>query len=109
MSEELTSEGKCLYCEQVFSQKEIVKHVAKHLAEKEKTESGTKTQTYYHIVVEADIMFLHLLVKGTASLKPIDTFLRKIWLECCGHMSGFRKGRVEIGMSKKVQDILANK
>lgn len=109
MSEELTSEGKCFYCEQVLSQKEIVKHLAKHLAEKEKTESGTKTQTYCHIVAEAGIMFLHLLVKGTASMKVIDTFLRDIWLECCGHLSGFRKGWEEIGMSKKVQNIFANK
>jgi len=109
MSEELTSEGKCFYCEQVLSQKEMVKHLAKHLAEKEKTELGTKTQTYCHIVAEADIMFLHLLVKGTASMKVIDTFLRDIWLECCGHMSGFRKGREEIGMNKKVQNILVNK
>ena len=108
MSEELTSEGKCLYCEQILTQKEIVKHLAKHLAEKEKTESGQKTQTYCHIVVEADIMFLHLLVKGTASMTVIDTFLRNIWLECCGRMSEFRKGREEIGMSKKVKDILVN-
>ena len=25
----------------------------------------------------------------TASLKNLDDFLRKIWLECCGHMSAF--------------------
>ena len=108
MSEELTSEGKCLYCEQILSQKEIVKHLAKHLAEKQKTESGQKTQTYCHIVVEADIMFLHLLVKGSASMTVIDTFLRRIWLECCGHMSEFRKGREEIDMSLKVKDVLVS-
>ena len=109
MSEELSSEGKCLYCEQVFPQKEIIKHLAKHLAEKEKTESGTKTQPYCHMVVVADIMFLHLLVKETASFKLIDSFLRDIWLDCCGHMSAFMKGSEEISMSKKVKDVLINK
>lgn len=109
MTEELTSEGKCMYCNQLLSQKEIGKHLAKHLTDKGKADSGNKSQTYCHIVVDADIMFLHLLVNGTATLKTIDTFLRDIWLECCGHMSGFIEGRAEIGMSRKVQDVLVPK
>jgi len=109
MTEELTSEGKCLYCEQLLSQKEITKHLAKHLVDKEKVAEGLKTQTYCHIVVEADIMFLHLLVKGTANMKTIDTFLRDIWLECCGHMSEFRIGRNEIGMNNKVINVFEPK
>ena len=62
MKEELSSEGKCLYCEQLLSQKEITKHLAKHLADKEKADEGLKTQTYCHIVVEADIMFLPIVI-----------------------------------------------
>lgn len=31
MTEELKSEGKCLYCGKMFSQKEIGKHLAEHL------------------------------------------------------------------------------
>ena len=107
MTEELTSEGKCMYCNQLLSQKEITKHLAKHLADKEKADTGIKTQTYCHIVVEADIMFLHLLVKGSAKIETIDIFLRNIWLECCGHMSGFRIGREEIGMNNKAKDVLS--
>jgi len=109
MAEELTSEGKCLYCEQLLSQKEITKHLAKHLADKEKTAVGLKTQTYCHIVVEADIMFLHLLVKGSAKIETIDSFLRNIWLECCGHLSGFRSGREEISMNSKVKEVFEPK
>ena len=33
--------------------------------------------------------FLSLWVDGNASLEMIDNFLRRIWLECCGHMSAF--------------------
>lgn len=32
---------------------------------------------------------LFVEVKETASLKDLDSFLRDIWLECCGHLSGF--------------------
>lgn len=39
----------------------------------------------------------------TASLKNIDGFLRKIWLECCGHMSAFMgPGYQEYPMSRKL-------
>lgn len=107
MSNEITSEGKCLYCEQLLPKKEIQKHLAKHLVEKEKAEAGSKTQTYCHIVVEADVFFLHLLVKGSAKLERIDSFLRNIWLECCGHMSAFELGREEVLMNKKAQEVFA--
>jgi len=102
---EITSEGKCLYCNQVFSQNEISKHLAKHLAEKEKAETGDKVQTYCHIEVEANEMFLHLLVKGDATMKKIDQFLREIWLECCGHMSEFGHKQFKVSMSHKVKSV----
>ena len=39
----------------------------------------------------------------TASLKNLDDFLRKIWLECCGHMSAFMgDGYQEFPMSCKL-------
>ena len=101
----LTSEGECLYCKQVFSQKEIGKHLAKHLVDKEKNDTGTSTQTYCHVVVESDLMFLHLLVKGAATMKTIDKYLRDIWLECCGHMSAFGHKNFKVAMSHKVQDV----
>lgn len=28
-------------------------------------------------------------VRGTATLTDVDSYLRAIWLECCGHMSRF--------------------
>jgi hypothetical protein len=89
MEEELKSEGRCLYCETLFSQSEIGKHLAKHLGELEKLSADKPHSNYCHVEVEAGEMFLHLLVKGDAPMKTIDGFLRDIWLECCGHLSGF--------------------
>lgn len=34
--------------------------------------------------------WLYVDIPIDRSLSVLDTFLRKIWLECCGHMSGFR-------------------
>ncbi len=33
---------------------------------------------------------MHLELDGERSLTDLDTFLRAIWLECCGHMSEFK-------------------
>ena len=45
---------------------------------------------------------MDLAVPADATLGSLDTFLRKTWLECCGHMSAFRIGREELAMSKKI-------
>ena len=105
MEEKLKSEGECLYCKQMYSQKEIGKHLAKHLSELEKAHSGKVTQAFYHIEVEAEEMFLHLLVLGNAPMKRIDIFLKAIWLECCGHMSAFGHKNFKVSMSQNVEDV----
>jgi hypothetical protein len=105
MEEELKSEGKCLYCDKMFPQNEIGKHLAKHLSDKEKSDNNRTTQTFCHIVVDAGEYFIHLLVKGDASMKVIDSFLKDIWLECCGHMSGFGHNNFKVSMNHKVIDV----
>lgn len=47
---------------------------------------------------------LHVLVDERATFKTLDTFLRKLWLECCGHMSQFFVGRQIIGMHRRWRD-----
>lgn len=34
--------------------------------------------------------WLYVDIPANRTLTVLDSFLRKIWLECCGHMSGFR-------------------
>lgn len=108
MTEELTSEGKCVYCNEVFTQNAIVKHLATHFKKQEK-ENRAEHENVYHLNVEADEMFLQVLVKGGASFKTLDTFLRKIWVECCGHLSDFHHKKFEIRMSDKFDMVLTPK
>nr|WP_315263208.1 hypothetical protein [uncultured Flavobacterium sp.] len=107
---ELESEGHCIFCNEYFSQKEIGRHLATHLKIKEKEDKGKQTNLFNHIVVEADVMFLQLLVRSTCEMEEIDNFLRGIWLECCGHQSGFHiKRGEEIEMDDIVGDVLTPK
>lgn len=109
MEKELISEGRCLYCGELFSQSEIGRHLGKHLALMEKDVTGKNPVNYCHVEVEAGEMFLHLLVKGDATMKTIDGFLRDIWLECCGHLSGFGHKNFKIKMKDRVEDVFQPK
>jgi hypothetical protein len=109
MEETLTSEGVCIYCNKTFLQKEMPKHLAAHLVQMEKLQHDKPCKTYCHVEVEADEMFLHLLVKGIAEMEVIDDFLKAIWLECCGHLSTFRHKNFKISMSNLVQEVFLPK
>lgn len=107
---ELQSEGHCFFCNEYFSQKEIGRHLATHLKIKEKEDKDKQTNLFHHIVVEADVMFLELLVRSSCEMEEIDNFLRAIWLECCGHKSGFHVKRgLEIEMDEIVGTVLTPK
>lgn len=91
----LKSEGRCVYCGQFYDKRSIGKHLDKHIAEAAKPEATPAAQAF-HIRVEAAEMFLELLVDANATLTKLDGFLRKIWLDCCGHLSAFQyKGSYE--------------
>jgi hypothetical protein len=109
MEQELKSEGRCIYCEELSSRSDIGKHLAKHLTLMEKDAAGKHPVNYCHVEVAAGEMFLHLLVKGDATMKIIDRFLRDIWLDCCGHMSGFGHKYFKIKMKDLVEDVFQSK
>ena len=49
------------------------------------------------------IYWLYVDVPLTAALSSVDAFLRKIWLECCGHMSRFScSGGMAFGKTRKL-------
>ncbi len=105
MQQELTSEGKCIFCKGVYAQNEMNKHLTGHLTKMAKEDTDKKSEIYCHIEVEAGEMFLHLLVKGNRAMKSIDQYLRNIWLECCGHLSDFGHKNYEVSMKERVEDV----
>jgi hypothetical protein len=52
--------------------------------------------------------WLHVEIDGATSLGHLDSYLRAIWLECCGHASQFSLGRwsgERFGMTRKVHQV----
>lgn len=91
--------GKCIYCGKLYTGRGFSRHLATHL----KDEPVVDRKKSFHLVVDAKPYFLHLLMDGDALMGDLDSFLRVIWLECCGHMSEFSTERWgdKIGMSTK--------
>jgi hypothetical protein len=102
----------CLLCKSKYTGTGMAKHLHSCLPksiQNELKEQKLKSQPFFHIHVKgyySPEYWLHLKVYGNARLEDLDQFLRDIWLECCGHMSAFRYGRRELGMGRKLIDVI---
>lgn len=110
------SKGTCYYCGAVVAKNAITKHLSacherQQVIEKANQKSNS-FQTLYHLRVQDAWLkefWLDLEMRESATLKDLDTYLRAIWLECCGHMSQFSFGGwqgEEIPMSRQIGKVL---
>ncbi len=93
------STGACTYCGKVMTRGGLARHLrtcpqrqqAIALADARRG----KDQILYHLQVQdawSGYYWLHLEMRGDATLEDLDDYLRAIWLECCGHLSAFEIG-----------------
>jgi len=102
-----TSHGVCAFCHEDIGKAQMTRHLEKHFAG-EAGASGVRV-TRLHLLVEgahSPEYWLHLSIRVDATLKKLDTYLRGIWLECCGHLSQFSVGGgyggATLGMTRKI-------
>jgi hypothetical protein len=92
-----TSIGKCNLCGGTFGKGGMTRHLRacrERRAAGETPLAGPEMRQgrVFHIVVGqrgSSQYWMHLDVPATATLSDLDRFLRRTWLECCGHMSAF--------------------
>ncbi len=83
------SEGVCQLCQGKFAKNTITRHLHRCLAEHDLPEG--KEQKLFHLLVDGyGPYWLHVEMPGQATFGNLDSFLRHIWLECCGHLSAFQ-------------------
>jgi hypothetical protein len=66
--------------------------MTRHLKTCPPPESKLLPERSFHLFVEGrynKVYWMHLAAPVEAPLSSVDAFLRRIWLECCGHMSAF--------------------
>ena len=98
MVEDITK-GICSFCSDTFAKASIAEHLDSCLKRKARFKKLQATQksrlqnrTFFHLLVEGQELpeyWLHLQAPSHARLGDLDSFLRLIWLECCGHLSAF--------------------
>ena len=98
----LESTGKCGLCGETFGKKQMTKHLDSCIKKKSGDEDLSakkkpKKGKIFHLVVEGrgqPEYWIHLAAPAQAKLTHLDSFMRDIWLECCGHLSAFNIGGV---------------
>jgi hypothetical protein len=116
--------GVCELCAERTAKAAMMKHLAR-CAPKHDRASGTPCELF-HLRVEGKgtaMFWLDVEVKGESPIRRLDDLLRRVWLECCGHMSAFETGglrysvvvdnefgpdRNERSMSTKVSQVLTS-
>jgi hypothetical protein len=109
------SRGQCAFCGYETTKGGMSKHLATcpqrqaQLVSAEQT--NRKPELLYHLRTQDAYdshFWLDLEMRGSATLKDIDAYLRAIWLECCGHLSQFSIGGwqgSELAKSRRVDAV----
>ncbi|MFO0603950.1 MAG: hypothetical protein U0324_12290 [Polyangiales bacterium] len=116
-SKPLVRPGRCEGCGAVFSKRAIGRHLDGCLSLQQG--GGAQQNVRHRLLVESPGMpeyWLVLEAGAATTLAELDALLRKVWLECCGHLSAFRidgveytAGRDEEGWSRVPQRSLRAK
>jgi hypothetical protein len=96
MARDASTPGICNFCGKEMTGSGMTRHLSscqqRKQANLEADRRPGKKESLFHLRVRdawwADY-WLHLEMRGSASLGDLDLYLRAIWLECCSHMSEF--------------------
>jgi hypothetical protein len=116
MSPGKQSRGTCAFCGREMAKGGLTRHLKacperKAAIAAADAEKGW-TQKIYHLQVRdawSSDFWLHLEMRGRATLADLDRYLRAIWLECCGHLSMFTTGGwggKELNMGRWIEKVL---
>jgi len=108
------TQGTCQWCKSQLNKTAMKKHLLSCLGKRmgESLKDGkTASQRIFLILVDGYGLsghnyWLYLAALGSTSFKELDNFLRKIWVECCGHLSAFHTGKLDIGKGQKLGHVL---
>ncbi len=83
------SQGICRNCTRTFSKSSMTRHLNTCL---KKEQSGQQLL----VLIESRYgpYWVYVTMPRSTSLSQIDSMLRDLWLECCGHMSAFSTSTV---------------
>ena len=85
-----TGRGTCRMCGGSYKYGGMSRHIQGHLGGRTDPSKTVDGRFVIKVAGEDDRQFwMYLEIDGNLRLSDLDEFLRKEWLECCGHMSLF--------------------
>jgi len=94
--------GTCELCKERVAKAQMTRHLAGCAASHD-VPGAVTTLVQLRVEAAGDPRYwLHIEGRAEASMKALDALLRRVWLECCGHMSAFRVGEREVAMGSKL-------
>lgn len=105
----MSTKTQCRICGAAATGAGISRHLGTHLTQLQTESAGKAVIPMFHLKISGGTAyFLHLLVPCDLTFQRLDSFLRKIWLECCGHMSQFMfDWQRNIALPKKIAAVLS--
>jgi hypothetical protein len=102
--------GICQSCGARNGKAAMFRHVQDCLSTRVSAEANGGPEALLLLRVEArdlPTFWLDIAVKRDGKLKDVDRFLRRTWLDCCGHLSEFSTGtHRKVSMNTKVSEAL---
>lgn len=97
----LSSKGICQFCHSVLSKAAMTRHLetcaSRTSVAPTTSRKPTKKTRMMHLLVEGRDQpqyWMHVELPAEITLQTLDDFLRRTWLECCGHLSKFEIARI---------------
>jgi hypothetical protein len=103
-----TTNGNCFICGKTAGKTAMKNHVAKEHGTSGNEHGDGDIEDCYLIKAEGKYdkdYWLLFSAPFDAPLSAVDRFLRRIWCECCGHMSAFRMGGYDFGKTRKLGEL----
>jgi hypothetical protein len=110
--------GACVFCGSELTRGGMSRHLQTCDRRREAVRAADaragERETLLHLLVQdaaSGQFWLHLEMRGAATLRKLDEYLRAVWLECCGHLSRFSLGGwggQEMGMERRIQNVLGD-
>lgn len=86
------ADATCVLCGKTFAKRSMTRHL-RSCRDKHPSAAEVAPERMLHLLIEGKWQpdyYLHVEVPAKLTYGELDGFLRTIWLECCGHLSGFR-------------------
>jgi hypothetical protein len=97
---------QCYICKKKFGKVKIHEHYIDCIKLKYKDESGIIVFMNSYSNISNNNYYFYLKIGINSTLKDLDKFIKKEWVECCGHLSCFNDiNYKKINMNKKINEL----